>query len=391
MFMTDALTAAMAGGGTKTSVCIAGRLPSASSSSLDVRILARGSDLASNYSDRGLSAAVLSISRAVERALQSLPHRLPGRDWTSSGYGDDGNGTAASAAPFDAIWAGLSGVDSPKDVKVMHEALSRLFGLSESSPRLRVANDCDLLASPIDLYRRSEGGLEGGIVLIAGTGSIATAYKPSSSGLVEPVGRMGGLGFLLGDEGSAFHIGRQTIKAVLTANDRGHFSPTSTSHAHSPVATSTLVPRLFHHFEVSNVESLLGAVYALGGPKNINEHDRKVRIAEVARLVMEAAYASKTATLAECASKPGDPFAVGVLAESARFLSELVKDLAAARGIVPERGVLCLGGGTWGFVAFKETVLGHMCKDWGARWKHVEVVSDADGIAAKAMAGSASH
>lgn len=65
-----------------------------------------------------------------------------------------------------------------------------------------------------------------GIVLIAGTGSIAYAVK---EGNTRPI-RSGGWGYLLGDEGSGYDIGNQALKMILRAYDgRGHDKGTLTT------------------------------------------------------------------------------------------------------------------------------------------------------------------
>jgi N-acetylglucosamine kinase-like BadF-type ATPase len=54
-----------------------------------------------------------------------------------------------------------------------------------------------------------------GIVLISGTGSIAYAVR---AGLVKPI-RVGGWGYLFGDEGSGFDIGSQALTMIMRAHD----------------------------------------------------------------------------------------------------------------------------------------------------------------------------
>lgn len=69
---------------------------------------------------------------------------------------------------------------------------------------------------------------------MAGTGSVcisvraaaaektpSTSETPNVKGAQTIVGRRGGLGFLLGDEGSAFHIGRTLLRLIFYANDAG--------------------------------------------------------------------------------------------------------------------------------------------------------------------------
>ncbi len=82
-----------------------------------------------------------------------------------------------------------------------------------------------------------------GIVLIAGTGSIACAKAQDGS-----LHRTGGWGRVLGDEGSGFAIGRSGLGAVLRAYD-----------GRGPL---TMLSELaLQHFSVSSIEELVGKIY----------------------------------------------------------------------------------------------------------------------------------
>ena len=78
-----------------------------------------------------------------------------------------------------------------------------------------------ILPSPIDVVGDIETSLEAafgdesGVIVIAGTGSIA--YGRDNNGKTV---RAGGWGFEVGDEGSAHWIGRAAVSAVLRASDR---------------------------------------------------------------------------------------------------------------------------------------------------------------------------
>lgn len=102
------------------------------------------------------------------------------------------------------ICIGMAGVDRPNDARVMRAIVSRLC----RGTRALVVNDA-LIAL--------EAGAPGapGIVLIAGTGSIA--YGRDAHGRAA---RAGGWGYILGDEGSGFWLGRQALRAVLRAADQ---------------------------------------------------------------------------------------------------------------------------------------------------------------------------
>ncbi|PLW46699.1 hypothetical protein PCASD_03677 [Puccinia coronata f. sp. avenae] len=139
---------------------------------------------------------------ATVNALQQLPDDAElawAKRWTY---------VATQPAPFARIWAGLRGIGGPEDLRVLRPGL---FGLppalhtEHDGPVLRLTRDCDLLSSVIEeVYKDSQSSSErsrcqGGIFLIAGTGSIATAFKPTDrhpgagpSPVLEAVDRMGG-------------------------------------------------------------------------------------------------------------------------------------------------------------------------------------------------------
>lgn len=62
---------------------------------------------------------------------------------------------------------------------------------------MSILNDAHLLGGTL-LQRQCEWG----IALIAGTGSVIVALEVDSKGDIAQVGRRGGLGYILGDDGS---------------------------------------------------------------------------------------------------------------------------------------------------------------------------------------------
>ena len=96
-----------------------------------------------------------------------------------------------------------------------------------------------------------------GIVLIAGTGSIA--YARNSSG---EVSRVGGLGWRFGDEGSGYSLGRAAIAAVLRA--REHRAPetalTKALHAAMSATSDDDLNRWIERTNVVEVAELAGVV-----------------------------------------------------------------------------------------------------------------------------------
>ena len=132
----------------------------------------------------------------------------------------------------DAICLGIAGVDRPDDAAVVQAIMKRIG----YKARVLVVNDA-LVAL--------EAGAPGrpGVVIISGTGSIS--YGRNADGMAA---RSGGWGYVLGDEGSGYWIGRAALRAVLReADQRG-----------TETALTTL---LLSHFGVGQPQALIHEVY----------------------------------------------------------------------------------------------------------------------------------
>jgi N-acetylglucosamine kinase-like BadF-type ATPase len=100
--------------------------------------------------------------------------------------------------------AGAAGCDTAAGRSRMRELLAPLL----PGARVEVVHDTRLVLAA--------AGLDFGIVLIAGTGSVAWGLAPSGA-----EARAGGWGHLLGDEGSGYWVVRSAIRRVLEEHDRG--------------------------------------------------------------------------------------------------------------------------------------------------------------------------
>ncbi|KAI5304042.1 hypothetical protein KEM56_006917 [Ascosphaera pollenicola] len=126
--------------------------------------------------------------------------------------------------PFKKVWAGISGSDQihPCKRNELARQLEMLFDVSIEKGTLILTHDDMLLTSA--LY--TEETVSTGLSVIAGTGSVCTAFKKQPDDEATIVGRTGGWGPLIGDDGSAFDIGRQALRLVLSdieareSNDR---------------------------------------------------------------------------------------------------------------------------------------------------------------------------
>jgi N-acetylglucosamine kinase-like BadF-type ATPase len=101
---------------------------------------------------------------------------------------------------FDALVAGISGFDA---------GISRAPDLAHRATRVRIVHDSETAHA---------GALAGaaGIVVIAGTGSVALGNEAPGSTFV----RAGGWGYFFGDEGSALWIARTALRRAMVRADR---------------------------------------------------------------------------------------------------------------------------------------------------------------------------
>jgi N-acetylglucosamine kinase-like BadF-type ATPase len=167
-----------------------------------------------------------------------------------------------------AVCLGVAGVDRAEDDHIVRSIIRRLGFRSHTL----VVNDA-LIALVAGV------GDAPGVVVIAGTGSIA--YGLNQTGVAA---RAGGWGFILGDEGSGYWIGRQALAAVVRdADGRG--------------PRTELTPLVLEHFKLSRVDGLVREVY-----------DRGLQRQAVATIgpVVDQARAAGDITAAEILNKAGE-------------------------------------------------------------------------------------
>jgi N-acetylglucosamine kinase-like BadF-type ATPase len=134
------------------------------------------------------------------------------------------------------ICLGIAGVDRPADGDAVRGIMRRIG----FKTRVIVVNDA--LVALV-----AGAGDRPGVVVIAGTGSIA--YGKNAAGYAA---RSGGWGYLLGDEGGGFWIGRAALSAVVRQFDgRG--------------PTTLLTELVLNHMRLGNPTELIHAIYESGG------------------------------------------------------------------------------------------------------------------------------
>jgi len=183
-------------------------------------------------------------------------------------------GLDAAAIRFASACLGLSGGPANKQA-ILSEILA--------SDRLLVTHD-----APIALSGALAG--EPGIVVIAGTGSIAFGRNAE-----DRTARAGGWGYLFGDEGGAFWIVRQALRAALSWEE-GWGRPTA------------LRAMLLDHSGARSINDLMHRCYTPEFPR--------ARVASFSLLVNHAA-------------ESGDPLALKILAEAAHELAALARAVSS--------------------------------------------------------------
>lgn len=221
-----------------------------------------------NASARGAEGAAAIIADAVERSLDGAePH---------------------------AIFVGAAGAARQEVRDAIEGALRSRY----ASARIAVRDDAYVAL-------RAAVPQGDGVVVIAGTGSIAYAQHG------EQGHRCGGYGFLLGDDGSGFAIGSAGINYLLRSYDRR-------------VASDELAAALEAHLGANDLESVLQVVYRSENPVGT--------VASAARVVLDVAQS-------------GQRSATKIVQAAALALGDLVKSVVNLSGLAGAHVPIVLAGG----------------------------------------------
>jgi N-acetylglucosamine kinase-like BadF-type ATPase len=199
------------------------------------------------------------------------------------------------ADPPAAICLGIAGVDREQDADAVRGIMRRIG----YKARVLIVNDA-LVAL--------EAGAPGkpGVVLVAGTGSIAYGRNAHNQSA-----RAGGWGYVLGDEGSGYWIGRAALRAVLREADR-----------RGP--KTQLTGLLLHYYGVPRAQDLIAQVY------------------------QGALRPAAIASLAQCvqgAFNNGDEVAIGILRNAADQLESAAVSVARRLELIGTEFPIVLSGG----------------------------------------------
>lgn len=190
---------------------------------------------------------------------------------------------AAYPEKVSSIYAGITGIAETETGTIeLRELFSRIFGDIPTH-----------LVSDIELGYRANFTSGEGIYLYAGTGSIALHIDRAGK-----ISRTGGWGYLLGDEGAGYWIGREAIRKTLLSLE-----------SNFPIPTDSFESRVLRFIGCRDWKDIKSFVYT---------NDR-AKVAGIARLVIELA-------------EDGVELAIQILQEAAGALAKLVWRLEATLG-----------------------------------------------------------
>lgn len=195
--------------------------------------------IANHQVKKSSNPSVIGHKKAGEMIHRAIEHTLSEANLKPKSITGVGVGIAGASATHSEKWL--------RDI--IHKAL----------PKTHIIPSSDVEIALVGAH-----GVREGIVVLAGTGSVA--YGVNEFGEAKQVG---GWGYLLGDEGSGYWIGLEALKAVARADDgRDHLT--------------ALGPKILRKFDLRHEGELIKWLYSPNKPP-VRE------LAQLAPLVMETA------------------------------------------------------------------------------------------------------
>ncbi|MEU1725732.1 BadF/BadG/BcrA/BcrD ATPase family protein [Nonomuraea sp. NPDC005692] len=255
-----------------------------------------------NPAAHGPAAARLAIGQALRRALDGLDPALVAASVAGVAGGDD-----AFAATLGRTWAEC-GIAVP--------------------PRM---------VGDVEIAYAAGTAAPSGTLLLAGTGAAAARFSGRTVTAVAD-----GLGWLLGDEGGGFWIGRAGVRAAVRALDRPGDDPEVRLPDHPDHTRDRAEGRMGRApgagLAYEPLVDLVSAHFGVAGEPR-RRADRIVRLAQADRMLVAAA-----APLVSRAAAAGDERAAGIVAEAARRLTATAARLSGDGPLVLAGGVLTTDG-----------------------------------------------
>ncbi len=192
---------AVDGGGSKTIAWIAKAFPTGNSSNVELEVVGRGYAGPSNPRSVGFDIAFLNLTAAIAMARKQTIDVSPRKE----------------LLPFAVACLSLAGAGRIEEQNRVREwadgqrlAIQTLV-VDDVEP-LRLA----AIYEQNSAHTATAASWEQSVTLVVGTGSIACGRNGENRSA-----RVGGWGYLLGDDGSGFAIGLAGLQAVCKSHDRG--------------------------------------------------------------------------------------------------------------------------------------------------------------------------
>jgi N-acetylmuramic acid 6-phosphate etherase len=324
------------GGGTKCTVSIATKS----------RLVGRGTAGACNFNCVNLDDIMRQITLASNEAVSHLPPA------ERSG--------SKHMPKLARVWVGLAGIyhTSHNDLELLIQRLEELFNVSYQNETLRLTSDDMLLTSAI----ATDDSVESGISIIAGTGSVATAFRKRENGEIAQLGRTGGWGYILGDCGSAFDIGKKALQSTLASVEHSQFDETRTLTELDVQILATLGCK---------EDEVLSRLFDSESPQK-----QKHRIGGLAKVVTALGFREMNP----------DTQSLSILQSGARSLVQMVKPLAAKHVCDPQKSALVFSGALMNLPAYQNMFLAEWAREGISPFRKVVVIKNASEYAAQVLA-----
>ena len=297
---------------------------------------------------------------------------------------------------FAAAWFGVSGVDTPEAIAEITPRLTSLLSVPPNPPYFVLANDTTLLAAPLVIAHKRDPALRTCVAVVGGTGSIAASFlleSPSAGGepIPQEIARIGGWGWILGDEGGGFHIGREAIRQLLRQHEAAVLSGSPLLPPSDDPNTYDLRTRVLSLYGVKSAPELLALIHDADPPEGLDSSSagtslplhrtipREKRLSQLAPLVIRAAFGESEG------KGGGDPLAISVLKatseELAGQIALLLEPPTGPTSSIPlairaKTSLLVFGGSLVGIPKYRDFVL-EALKSRGHEFAGVEHVSNA--------------
>lgn len=202
------------GGGSKTDCIIMDET---------TRIIAQSRAGGANHNLVGSQAAFLAIEEAIKRATEEV-----------------------KGVEINALALGLAGVSQPKDIQKVQKWIQQLQNSTVIKVNWCLSPENIVITHDADIALVGGTSQGTGIIVNAGTGSII--FGRNAQGKTK---RVGGCGYLLGDDGSAYNIVIKGIKAALKSED-------------GTGEKTTLSSVIQEYLELENLEQITDIIYQWG-------------------------------------------------------------------------------------------------------------------------------